>query len=52
MILQSLADQLGGELQVKSDKGTLVSVVFPTRSGNQPALSEHEALLVATSSGA
>jgi hypothetical protein len=51
-ILQSLADQLGGELQVKSDKGTLVSVVFPTRSGNQPALSEHEALLVATSSGA
>ena len=32
-ILQGLADQLGGKLRVKSDKGTVVSVVFPTQAG-------------------
>ena len=35
-ILRGLAEQLGGNFTVKSDKGTEVSIVFPTSTSNQP----------------
>ena len=41
-ILQSLAGQLHGNLRVKSEDGTEVSVVFPTLTHNKPSVSRRK----------